>query len=104
MEPITVSAVQVVGGLLAVLILAIAGVKIAKSLGRERTRRELFAYVAESSLTMEQAERLIAVCEQCDIRREVLNVAHQDWDWDRWRETVAKVVADGDPGAPKPAP
>jgi hypothetical protein len=91
-------------GVLAIGIIAWASVKISRSLARERTRRELFAYVAESSLTMEQAERLIALCEQCDMRREVLAVAHQDWDWDRWRATVTAVVDKPDAPTPTPKP
>lgn len=87
------------------LVIAIAGVRIARTNARERTRRELFAYVAESSLTMEQAERLIALCEHSDLRREILATANHDWDWDRWRETVRNVVDSKPPPAPvQPAP
>lgn len=47
-------------GFVVVIVAIWAGVSAAKTMARERTRREIAAYIAEGSMTPEQAERVIA--------------------------------------------
>lgn len=51
----------IIGGTVAIIaILSGCLASIVKSVGRERTRREIAAYIAEGSMTPEQGERLMA--------------------------------------------
>lgn len=65
MEPIITAATQnwfwTVIGVIIVVWIAFATVEsILKSLARERSRREIAAYIAEGSMTPEQGERLLS--------------------------------------------
>jgi len=52
--------VFVVGGTIAIVAIVFTTVTgMAKSLGRERTRREITAYIAEGSVTPDQGERIL---------------------------------------------
>lgn len=51
------------GSVVMVAIIAGAITSIVKGVARERTRREIAAYIAEGSLTPEQGERLMAAGE-----------------------------------------
>jgi len=57
----------VVGGTIAVIWIVCATVtSMLKVVSRERTRREIAAYIAEGSLTPEQGERLMRAGEKSD--------------------------------------
>jgi len=59
--------VFVVGGTIAIVAIVFATVTgMAKSLGRERTRREIAAYIAEGSMTPDQGERILRAKEPED--------------------------------------
>ncbi len=47
-------------------IVAASIVEVFKSIGRERTRREIAAYIAEGSMTPDQGERLLRAGEKND--------------------------------------
>ena len=51
-----------VGGILIALVAIVSGAvrQIVSSVARERTRRDIAAYIAEGSMTPEQGERLMA--------------------------------------------
>jgi hypothetical protein len=51
-----------VGGILIALVAIVSGAvrNIVSSVARERTRRDIAAYIAEGSMTPEQGERLMA--------------------------------------------
>jgi len=51
--------VLITGGIL-ILITVKSAARVLMSMGRERTRREIAAFIAEGSMTPEQGERLMA--------------------------------------------
>ncbi len=50
---------MVFGSIAVIWIVGSYAVKIARTMARERTRREVAAYIAEGSMTPEQGERLM---------------------------------------------
>ena len=51
-----------IGGVIAILAISLGVIKnIVRTASRERTRREVAAYVAEGSITPDDAERLLTV-------------------------------------------
>jgi len=50
---------MVFGSIAMVWIIGSASVKIARTMARERTRREIAAYIAEGSMSPEQGEKLM---------------------------------------------
>lgn len=85
----------VLGSLASVCVLAWAAVEIASISTRWRARREIMAYVAEGTMSPEDAARLIELAERADLRRKVLATADWDDDWERWRDTVREVFGEG---------
>lgn len=63
-EHVVVLSFIVVGGIIWVVAASI--VEVFKSIGRERTRREIAAYIAEGSMTPDQGERLLRAGEKND--------------------------------------
>lgn len=57
---------MVFGSIAGLWIFGSYAVKIARTLARERTRREIAAYIAEGSMTPEQGERLMKSGERPD--------------------------------------
>ncbi len=97
--------IVVLGSFAAVVAICWAGVEIANVVSRSRTRRDVLAYVAEGTISPEDAAKLIELAERADLRRKVLRTADWDSDWDRWRQTVKEVFGDdfGKPESAKPA-
>lgn len=87
---------EILGGVAALAIVDWGAVQIAATMSRERTRRELFAYVAEGSITMADAERVLRACEMSELRKMVVEAASDDFDWDRWWATVTKVMGEAE--------
>jgi hypothetical protein len=54
------------GGIAVIWILAATIASMSKSLSRERTRREIAAYIAEGAMTPEQGEKLMKAGEDAD--------------------------------------
>jgi hypothetical protein len=54
------------GGFVLVIIAMRSVVGIVRTVARERTRREIAAYIAEGSMTPEQGERLMKAGKSCD--------------------------------------
>ena len=54
------------GGFVLVLVAIRSTVGVIKSVSRERTRREIAAYIAEGSMTPEQGEKLLKAGKSCD--------------------------------------
>jgi hypothetical protein len=54
------------GGFVLVIIAMRSVVGIVRTVTRERTRREIAAYIAEGSMTPEQGERLMKAGKSCD--------------------------------------
>lgn len=50
-----------------------------KTAQRERTTRELAAYIAEGAITTDQAEQLISARSRSDLREELSNKAAAGW-------------------------
>lgn len=63
-EHVVVLSFIVGGGIIWVVAASI--VEVFKSIGRERTRREIAAYIAEGSMTPDQGERLLRAGEKND--------------------------------------
>jgi hypothetical protein len=56
-----------VGGLIAIVAIVASSIKsVVRSVSRERSRREIAAYIAEGSMNPEQGERLMAAGEKKD--------------------------------------
>jgi len=51
--------IAMVGGFIVGIVLIRTTASVIESLGRERSRREIAAYIAEGSMTPEQGERLM---------------------------------------------
>lgn len=62
---------------------------------RERTRREIMAYVAEGAISPADAARLIEISEQADLRKKIISDAGWSWDNDHYRKAVEKVLGPG---------
>ncbi len=86
----------VVASLAALWLITSTATRITTIIARERTRRDLMAYVAEKAMTPEEAARLIELAENLEMRKQVLDVAAWDPSWESWRETVKGVMKDGD--------
>ncbi|NUQ68993.1 MAG: hypothetical protein HUU18_12050 [Phycisphaerales bacterium] len=56
-EDILIPSIMMAGGVVIVLICSVSS--MVRSVARERTRREIAAFIAEGSLTPEQGERLM---------------------------------------------
>ena len=56
----------IIGGIAVVWIVCATVTSMVKVMSRERTRREIAAYIAEGSLTPEQGERLMKAEEKAD--------------------------------------
>lgn len=54
------------GGFVLIFVAIRSTVGIVKSVSRERTRREIAAYIAEGSMTPEQGEKLLKAGKSCD--------------------------------------
>lgn len=61
-EHVVVMSFLVTGGVIWVALASV--VEVFKSVARERTRREIAAYIAEGSMTPEQGERLLRAGEK----------------------------------------
>lgn len=62
-----------------------------QSVSRERTRREIMAYVAEGTISPEDAARLIEIAEQAELRKKILS----DASWgggENYRKTLDRVL------------
>jgi hypothetical protein len=53
-----------IAGVFTVQVLANGLVQLVRAIGRERTRREIAAYVADGNMTPEQGERLLVAKER----------------------------------------
>jgi hypothetical protein len=95
---IAASAVAVAG------IIAWAVVATAHVLAREKTRREIMAYIAEGTISPQDAARLIELSEESELRKKVLDTAAWDWDTESWHRAVDKVFdGKGPPAKPDAA-
>lgn len=83
--------IAIVGSVAIVAIAAWAVVATSQVVSREKTRRELMAYVAGGSLSPQDAARLIELTEQSELRKKVLDAAAWDWDSDSYRQTLERV-------------
>ncbi len=92
--------VGIMGGVAITAIIAWAVVATAQVWSRERTRRELMAYVAEGSVSPQDAAKLIELTEQADLRKKMVDVAANEWDIDSYHRTLDRVF-DGKPDAAK---
>ena len=63
-EHVVVFSFLIVAGVIWAILSSI--VAVFKSIGRERTRREIAAYIAEGSMTPDQGERLLRAGESSD--------------------------------------
>lgn len=74
-----------------------------KTAHRERTTRELAAYIAEGSITADQAEQLISARSRSDLREELSSKAAAGW---ISTKNARQLLNDGPPrprrGAPGP--
>ncbi|MCI0582596.1 MAG: hypothetical protein L0227_06820 [Chloroflexi bacterium] len=87
--------IAIVGSVAIVAIAAWAVVATSQVVSREKTRRELMAYVAGGSLSPQDAARLIELTEQSELRKKVLDAAAWDWDSDSYHKTLDKVFDGG---------
>ena len=81
------------------------GVVVAvSSVGRERTKREIMAYVAEGAISPQDAARLIEISEQAELRKKIMDDASWGGNNDNYRKTLDRVLGNpnGEPDA-KPA-
>ncbi len=69
-----------------------------KTAQRERTTRELAAYVAEGSITADQAEQLISARARSDLREDLSNKAAAGW---ISAKNARQLMIDGDPKSPQ---
>ena len=83
--------VLIIGAVAIVAIIAWAVVATAHVLAREKTRRELMAYVAEGTVSPQDAARLIELAEQSELRKKVLDTAAWDWDTESYHRALDKV-------------
>ncbi len=95
--------IMVIGVVAIVAIVAWAVVATAHVLAREKTRRELMAYVAEGTVSPQDAARLIELAEQSELRKKVLDTAAWEWDTESYHRALDKVL-DSKRASEKPDP
>ncbi len=83
--------IMIIAAVAIVAIIAWAVVATAHVVAREKTRRELMAYVAEGTVTPQDAARLIELAEQSELRKKVLDTAAWDWDTESYHRALDKV-------------
>jgi hypothetical protein len=95
--------ILIIAAVAIVAIIAWAAVATAHVLAREKTRRELMAYVAEGTISPQDAARLIELAEQSELRKKVLDTAAWDWDTESYHRALDKVF-DSKRASEKPDP
>ncbi len=85
--------VAIGASMVVVCIVSAAVVAVTKVTSRERTKREIMAYVAEGTISPKDAAALIELSEQAEMRKKILADAAWDFNSDSYRKTLDKVFA-----------
>jgi hypothetical protein len=89
--------VWVVGlGVLMIGIVTWGAVVGVTNVSRERTKREIMAYVAEGAISPQDAAHLIEISEQAEIRKKIISDASWSGNNDNYRKTLDRVLGKGD--------
>jgi len=73
------------------------------TVSRERTRREIMAYVAEGAMSPADAARLIEISEQADLRKKIISDAGWSGNNEDYRQTLDRVLGTARETEEKPA-